>query len=147
MKTKLLIAIAAVILVGAVPQATPRGEGPGATSITSISSGFEFRAKSYHYGLNVDQLSSVPSWLTPEDGKPPLSLQAAIDASKRDLGRYNPTIAAWTLASVSMSPVGTSSKWYYTVSWRPKGSHIKDVFSVPVLMSGEAVPLQVRDAT
>ena len=71
----------------------------------------------------------------------------AIDASKRDLGRYNPTIAAWTLASVSMSPVGTSSKWYYTVSWRPKGSHIKDVFSVPVLMSGEAVPLQVRDAT
>ena len=146
-RTNLVIAIVATTLVGAVAQVSPSGQGGGAGSITSVSSAFVCRAKSYRYGLSVDQLVAVPNWSTPEDGKPPLPLAAAIAASKRDLAKYHPTITSWVLADVSMSPVGTSSKWYYTISWRPQGSHIKDVFSIPVLMDGHAVPLEVHEAT
>ena len=142
---RLLLVIVSITLLNS-GSGFPGGEHTDSNAITGFSVTFNFRNASYGFELSVEDVSSTPSWAQPENGKPPLLIRTAIEVSKKELAKYHPEIPSWELASVGLQPVGTSSKWYYVVSWRPKGSHFKDTFSIPVLMDGSPVKLQSKQA-
>ena len=145
MRRLIVVAVVILAVVSLRPARSSASTQKGdANAVTGFTMSFEFRGKSYSFELNAEGLSGTPGWEKPESGRPPLAVPEAIEVSKRQLIKYHPTIARWQIAGIDLSPVGTTSKWYYMISWRPEGGHVKDIFSVPVLMDGRPVTLESK---
>jgi hypothetical protein len=73
-----------------------------------------------------------------------LDVEEAVRISRTQIVKYFPEPREWLLLGVDLNSFYPGPKWYYKVSWRPRGD-TGDALEIPVLMSGQTVALAFED--
>ena len=113
----------------------------GPTITTSTSVYMHLLEQRWTYSISENDLSDSPAWPDPLSDAPPLTVAQALSISRGEPPKYMPGVATWDLVAIKLEAMGYESKWFYVVSWRPRGLERGDNLDIPVLMSGRAVPL------
>ena len=149
MNTHKIVSAASLLVLFAVPS-LPQPVESSAPEVTtwstrSFQTFMTVAGKRFSFELTDEDLTDTPSWDTPEETDPPLTMATAISASKQDLPLYFPQVTAWHLDEISLRSLGDKQKWYWVVGWRPDAVDLGDSLEIPVLMNGRVVKLTVED--
>ena len=79
-------------------------------TFTSFFDGKEFQTE-----FTEKDVSKTPSWY-PEREEPPISVNVALERSRKFLGKYVPNPAAWEIESIKYTAVG-KEKWVYVIEF------------------------------
>ena len=93
------------------------------------------------YRIPIDVLTASRQWSDPDSQPPPLPIKEAVTISKRELSKYVPAAAGWSLRQVAIVRAEWPERWYYVVTWRLVGSDDRHELLIPVLMNGTPAPL------
>ena len=111
--------------------------GGHSESLTCYS---EVQGKRLKWQIGTATLLVTPPWSGRETNPPPLSPDRAIAASRQEVPKYLADAEAWQVDEIRLQTLGQEDGWYYVIEWR-RTDAVGDSLSIPVLMSGVAVPL------
>ena len=98
------------------------------------------QGKRLKWQIGTATLLVTPPWSGRETNPPPLSPDRAIAASRQEVPKYLADAEAWQVDEIRLQTLGQEDGWYYVIEWR-RTDAVGDSLSIPVLMSGVAVPL------
>jgi len=75
----------------------------------------------YWQTIDYSYFPGSPKWNQEKD-ECPLSAKDAIAAARSSLRGPFPHVAGWNVIRISLSPLGDSGAWYYTIWLRPAGA-------------------------
>jgi hypothetical protein len=89
--------------------------------------------------IPLDRLASSPPWNAGNDEEPQLPPGEAVRLSKSELRRLVKDEDEWYFVNLSLVPT-CGSRAYYEVGWQREANGKSFNLTIPVLLSGEAVP-------
>jgi hypothetical protein len=102
--------------------------------------------KIYSYEFTDDDLSKTPSWDIRKKEAPPISLNQALDGTRKYLQRHFANADQWLVDSIRLELVG-KRKWVYQIEYScPEGVCPESVnFSIVMKMDGEIIEHKITD--
>src|SRR5207249_7415339 len=120
-RRSMLIPILGVVVACSRPVLTPLIQQVGQITRESVNAYTTVLGRRLTYSVSSESLPDEPTWAGPGAGPPPLSMEQAVEISRREVPRCFPGVPTWEVRSVSLHSLCCPRKWYYVVQWLPPG--------------------------